>query len=41
MFSRLKAWLLQLRDKRQLLAKIIRHSKQDSLIYPWLDDQKN
>lgn len=41
MFRRLRAWLIRLRDKRQLAAKIKSLSKQDSLIYPWFDDQKN
>lgn len=41
MFRKLRAWLISIRDKRQLKAKILQNTKQDSLIYPWLDDQKN
>lgn len=41
MFTRLRTWLIHLRDKRQLAAKITENSKQDPLIYPWYNDQKN
>jgi hypothetical protein len=41
MFRRLHAWLIRIRDKRQLADKVKTLSKQDSLIYPWCDDQKN
>jgi hypothetical protein len=41
MFRRLRAWLIRLRDKRQLTDKVKSLSKQDALIYPWYNDQKN
>ena len=41
MFRKLRAWLIHIRDKRQLADKVKSLSKQDSLIYPWHDDPKN
>ena len=41
MFRRLRAWLIRIRDIRQLNTKVSSLVKQDSLIYPWCDDQKN
>jgi hypothetical protein len=41
MLSRIKNWLIRVRDKRQLADKIKSLSKQDSLIYTWCDDQKD
>lgn len=41
MFRKLKAWLIRIRDKRQLADKIKSHTKQDTFIYPWYNDQKN
>lgn len=41
MFRKLKSWLIRIRDKRQLADKISGHTKQDALIYPWYNDQKN
>jgi hypothetical protein len=41
MFKRLRTWLISIRDKRQLSDKVKSLVKQDSLIYPWFNDQKN
>ena len=41
MFSKLRVWLIRIRDSRQLATKIKTHTKQDSLIYPWYNDPKN
>ncbi len=41
MFRKIYTWLISIRNKRQLEAKILQNTKQDSLIYPLLDDQKN
>jgi hypothetical protein len=41
MLSRIKNWLIRVRDKRQLYDKVMSHTKQDALIYPWYNDQKD
>jgi hypothetical protein len=41
MFSKLRNWLISIRDKRQLNDKVTSLTKQDSLIYPWYDDAQD